>query len=155
MAEQWEHCGRNKVRCPAVLGQEVRTSTVKMFADEDNSGSALLRFGQDSAGNMVRTELVGVIYGVVYEEEQPCKVVTFMPTDRIAKYIKETIGAENSMAVPEKHNKEWPYEMLGNNLPIFDLHLNGIDIKVPQQSPLLIICHSVFNIISWQPPKEK
>jgi hypothetical protein len=119
---------QRKSKCDAVLGREIGVQKWHTFADEGDSGSALLRFvkkpsdtSPDSA-RIISSELVGIIYGIVFEEERDCFVATFMPTDRIFHHIHNSLGMNMDLNVEDSPESDWPHEEIGRGLSTFDLH---------------------------------
>jgi hypothetical protein len=120
--EQEAQVASKLVRCPAVLGRVIGTTTATTFADEGDSGSALLRFVRDEKESILKTELMGIVYGVVYEEERDCLVATFMPTETVERVVKNLCDIDIGLSVPDKLESEWHYEELGRGLSIYDIH---------------------------------
>ena len=119
---------QRKSKCDAVLGQEIGVQQWQTFADEGDSGSALLRFvrnpsdtSPDSA-KIISSELVGIIYGIVFEEGRNCFIATFMLTDHIFHHIHNSLGMNMDLDVEDSPESDWPHHVMGSGRSMFGLH---------------------------------
>ena len=85
-----------------------------MFANSSDSGSAvvrLLRTGPDLG--VSASELVGILHGIVVEAEFSTFVALFMPTELIILHIRENLGFEISLDVPDRPEQKREHEVFG------------------------------------------
>jgi len=112
----------------AILGQwDPSEGSFTDFAKPGDSGSLVLRVVRDpsesveSEAVVVRTEGVGVIYGVVWEEKRQGFVALYMKME-VFKAVREGAGIEVDLEVPDVEATEWPFTIMGRGRSSYALH---------------------------------
>jgi hypothetical protein len=97
-----------------------------VLSERGDSGSAVVRLlrradneiSKDST--VVRSEVVGIVYGIVQERGGPF-VTTFMPIADIVGRIKEKLDLDVSLdGVVDRPEESWDYEVLGKGKSRYD-----------------------------------
>lgn len=100
----------------AILGNAQEDGTFEDFALPGDSGSVIIRLHQDlKEAPVTKSEAVGILYGIVYEEPKDYSVSLYIPMMEIYQRIREEIGLSVSVdGVPEQGDGgQWPYTELG------------------------------------------
>jgi hypothetical protein len=113
----------------AILGQwDPSEGSFTEFAKPGDSGSLVLRVVRDpsesveSEAVVVRTEGVGVLYGVVWEEKCQGFVALYMKMEDVFKAVRDSAGIEVDLEVPEVEATEWPFTIMGRGRSSYALH---------------------------------
>jgi hypothetical protein len=112
----------------AVLGKAMPDGSFEDFASPGDSGSALLRIVRNPAasveteGAVVKTELIGIVYGIVFEPHSKAYVTMYMPVTDIFERVRLETGRYLSLNVVDRPEEEWEYEVLGKGRSMYDLH---------------------------------
>jgi hypothetical protein len=97
------------------------------FSERGDSGSAVVRLvrreddevSKDST--VVRSEVVGIVYGIVRERAGGPFVTTFMPISDIINRIKERLDLDISLErVADRPEESWGYEVFGKGKSRYD-----------------------------------
>jgi hypothetical protein len=105
-----------------ILGEVGMDGDFIPFARRGDSGSAVLRVVRDVEGRVARVEVVGIIYGVCWEEAHRCLIAFYLPLDDIKATLKQKLGMDISLAVPDHVSQGmWPYKVYGRGRSIGDL----------------------------------
>jgi hypothetical protein len=97
-----------------------------MFSEWGDSGSAVVRLmrREDEVctdSTVVRSEVVGIVYGVVQERAGGPFVTTFMPISNVISRIKERLDLDISLeGVVDGPEESWDYEVLGKGKSRYD-----------------------------------
>jgi hypothetical protein len=89
------------------------------FALPGDSGSLLLRIVRDPQGALesealvIRIEGAGLVYGIVWEEKYKGYVALYMEMDEVFKEIKDGIGLNVDLDVPDAEGENWPCAVMG------------------------------------------
>lgn len=65
---------------------------------------------------------MGILYGIIEEEEKESLVTTFMQAQTVARTVMDLAGVDISLSVPDRTESGWLYEELGRELQRLDLH---------------------------------
>lgn len=102
---------------PGILGIAPEQGSFREFADVGDSGAAIVRFVKEESKkesfDVVRSELLGILYAVIFEDERKKYVGVYLPIPDIIEDIKKQTGIEISLDVPDKLTEEWAYRKLG------------------------------------------
>lgn len=121
----------NGTLCTAsgILGQwDPSEGTFTDFAKPGDSGSFVLRVVRDPSGSLeseavvIRTEGVGLLYGIVWEEKHEGFVALYMKMEDVFKEIREGTGLEVELEVPDADATEWPFTVMGRGRSTYGLH---------------------------------
>lgn len=105
--------GRIDTECHAILGKAAGDGTGEMFANSGDSGSAVVRLMRTGPGlGVSASELVGILHGIVAEGDYS-HVALFMPTQLVVSHIREKLGFEISLDVPDRPEQKWEHEVFG------------------------------------------
>ena len=108
----------------AILGNGQYDGTFEDFAQPGDSGSVIIRLRQDlKEGPVTKSEAVGILYGIVYEEPKNYNVALYIPMMEVYQKIREETGLSVSVdGVPEEGDgHHWPYTELGKGRSSHDL----------------------------------
>ena len=74
-------------------------------------------------GPVTKSEAVGILYGIVYEEPNDYYVALYIPMMEVYRRIREETGLSVSIdGVPEQGDGDrWPYTELGKGRSLYDL----------------------------------
>lgn len=105
---------RIDTECHAILGKAAEDGTWEMFASSGDSGSAVVRLMRTGPGlGVSASELVGILHGIVAEAEYSTYVALFMPIELVVSHIREKLGFEISLHVPDRPEQKWEHEVFG------------------------------------------
>lgn len=105
---------RIDTECHAILGKAAEDGTWEMFANLGDSGSAVVRLMRTGPGlGVSASELVGILHGIVVEAEHSVFVALFMPIELVVSHIREKLGFEVSLDVPDRPEQKWEHEVFG------------------------------------------
>jgi hypothetical protein len=111
----------------AILGTALPDGNFEEFANPGDSGSVVLRFVKEDlpaaeGPRITRSECVGILYGIVFEENCKNFVAAYIPIHDVLDQIKVRSGLEIGFDVPDREEEEWVYETLGRGRSLYDLH---------------------------------
>ena len=98
--------------------------TYEEFAERGDSGSVIIRIQQHLEETPVtRSEAVGILYAIVYEEPRDCYVALYIPMKDVYEQVRDELGLSISVdGVPvEGIESRWPYTELGYGRSTHDL----------------------------------
>jgi hypothetical protein len=111
--------GSIKCSCHAIMGID-DDGMGTMFSERGDSGSAVVRLMRREddevrkGSTVVRSEVVGIVYGIVREWSGGPFVTTFMPISDVISWIKERLGLDITLeGVVDRPEESWDYEVLG------------------------------------------
>ena len=105
-----------------ILGEAQQDGTFIPFALPGDSGSTVLRVVQDIEGRVTKVEVVGIVYGILWEEKHLCFIAFYLPLSDIKATVKQKLGADISLAVPDNRSEGmWPYKEYGRGRSMYDL----------------------------------
>jgi hypothetical protein len=100
--------------CHTILSKTAEDGTWEMFANSGDSGSAVVRLMLEDVDLGVSvSELVGILHGIVAEAEHSTYVALFMPIELVVSHIREKLGFEISLDVPDRPEQKWEHEVFG------------------------------------------
>jgi hypothetical protein len=113
----------------AILGQwDPCEGEFMHFARGGDSGSFVFKVVRnpsepvESEAVIVRTEGVGILYGVVWEEKREAYVALYMKMEDVFKVVRDGAGIELDLEVPDAEATEWPYTVMGVGRSTYALH---------------------------------
>jgi hypothetical protein len=105
---------RIDTECHAILGKAAGDGTWETFANLGDSGSAVVRLMRTGpAPGVSASELVGILHGIVAEGDCSTYVALFMPIQLVVSHIREKLGFEISLDVPDRPEQRWEHEGFG------------------------------------------
>jgi hypothetical protein len=120
ISEDDPHCGFiPHSSATIILGVANSDGLFQEFAIPGESGSSLLRMVRDpravvpDAGIVVRIELLGIVYGIMFEKPSGSFVAVYLLASDIFDHWKAYIGIGISMDVSDRVEARWEYSELG------------------------------------------
>jgi len=106
----------------AILGSALDDGGVESFADVGDSGAGIIRFikgdvkkdpEEGEPFRIIRSELLGILYGIIWEESRKSHVGVYLPIERAICEIKKSMDIEIPLNVPDSAEQEWVFKEFG------------------------------------------
>ena len=108
----------------AILGNVKEDGIIEDFAQPGDSGALVARIHQDlKEAPVTKSEAVGILYGIVYEEPRDHFVALYIPMQDIYEKVRDDLGLRISVegVGNEGDGGPWQYTELGQGRSMHDL----------------------------------